>query len=155
MCQNNDYLLKNSRKTLSHKENSRFDLGNMISLVFYSKHSIIHMYVRDTRMYIHPLQPWTTLLSCAERLSAALGQLPELVECISEPVCWLAQRQACFMMLHVNAVIKRQAVGKMPASRQMAISRHAGDLLAILPAHVRQYCGVASRHGESSELKCR
>lgn len=95
----------------------------MLSLVLYTIHSII-------------LQPWTTLLSCAERLSVALGQLPELVECISEPVCWLARRQACFMMPHVNAVIKRQTVGKMPASRQMAISRHVGDLLATLPAHV-------------------
>lgn len=127
----------------------------MIFLVFYSIYSIIHMYEILVCMYIHPLQPWTILLSCAERLSVALGQLPELVECISEPVCWLAQRQACFMMLHVNAVIKRQAVGKMPASRQMAISRHAADLLAILPAHVRLNCGVASRHGVSSELKCR
>lgn len=42
---------------------------------------------------------------------------------------------ACFMRLHVNAVIKRrQAVGKMTASRQMAISRHVGDLLGPLSA---------------------
>lgn len=54
------------------------------------------------------------------------------------------------MMPHVNAVIKRQTVGKMPASRQMAISRHVGDLLATLPAHVRLNCGVASRHVTSS-----